>query len=186
MSYWRGLGGFLWKALGAMVVLLAVFEWGIKLKVSTWVIPDWIFLTLITMLLGVAIYTAFWVNRYGKKVYRQGPQRKRKLKPNREHMFVLSALVDTDSQCAVRGYLLDCYVTVFKGKTAADFNLIFNDLRVRDYISSCGTDRYDECTITTDGLSFFKGNLKRFESKYGRIPPIPPEVKESYRLARDF
>ena len=42
MNYWRALIKFLAEAMGAVVLALGIFEWGIKLKISRWVIPDWI------------------------------------------------------------------------------------------------------------------------------------------------
>jgi len=186
MNYWRAFVKFLVTVVGGVSLVLGIFEWGVKLRVSTWVIPDWILLTLIVLLLAVAAHTAYWVNRYGKLDSRRDKPKKAKLKPTKEHMFILSALADSDDQCALRRYLQDCYLAVFNDKTITDFNLVFSELRERGYIIPHGSDIDPECSINAAGLNYFKEHLKKVEDKEGRIPPIPAEIKKGYQVAEDF
>jgi hypothetical protein len=186
MNYWRALIRFLVGVLGGIVFVLAIFEWGVKLKVSRWVIPDWILLALIVLLLAVAAHTAYWVHRYGQGDGRHGGRRKARLKPNKEHMFILSALADCCGRSARRTYLTDCYLAVFNQKMITDFNLVFQALRQRNYIAICSYGSDDICSMTGDGFAFFEKHRTNFEKKDGGIPPVPADIKEEYRLAEDF
>lgn len=186
MNYWRALIKFLIGVLGGVVLVFGILEWGVKLKVSRWVIPDWILLTLIILLFAVAAHTAYWVHRYGQSGNRRDERRKAKLRPNKEHMFILSALEDCCGRRARRTYLRDGYLAVFNHKTVTDFNSILHALKERNdiAISRYGSD--DMCSMTGEGFAFFEKHRTNFEKKDGGIPPVPAEIKEEYRLAEDF
>jgi|GEM_PF-820569 len=186
MNYWRPLIKFLAGVFGGIVLVLGIFEWGVKLKVSTWVIPDWILLTLIILLFAVAAHTAYWVHRYGQSDSRRDGRRKAKLKLNKEHMFILSALADCCGRSARRTYLRDCYLAVFDQKTITDFDVVLHALRQRNDIALSRYGSDDICSITRDGLAFFEKHRTNFEKKDGGIPPVPADIKEEYRLAEDF
>lgn len=185
MSFWKGLGRFILTVLAVVGGLLAVLQWAVRLKISTWVIPDWILLVLIVVLFSVTAYALFWINRVGKPESQRGLRKKLKLKPNKEHMFILSALAESEDQSAVRGFLKDCYMRVFE-KSITDFNVIFNELREPDYIATCGNEVTADCLITASGLCLFKKHQDYFVQKGGGIPPVPPDIKESYRLGEAF
>ena len=186
MNYWRALIKFLAGVLGGVVLVLGILEWGVNLKVSRWVIPDWVLLTLIILLLAVAAHTAYWVHRYGQSDSRRDGRRKAKLKSNKEHMFILSALADCCGRRARRTYLSDCYLAVFYPKTITDFNLVFHELRERNYIAISRYGSDDICSMTEAGFAFFEKHRTNFGKKDGGIPPIPADIKEEYRLAEDF
>jgi hypothetical protein len=186
MNYWRALIKFLGGVIGGVALVLGIFEWGAKLKVSRWVIPDWILLTLIILLLAVAAHTAYWVNRYGQTESRRAGRRKAKLKPSKEHMFILSAIVDCCGRSARRTYLRDCYLEVFNQKTITDFDLVFNALREQNYIAISRYGSDDICSIAGDGCAFFEKHRTNFEKKDGGIPPVPADIKENYYLAEDL
>lgn len=186
MNHWGALIKFLAGVLGGVVLVLGILEWGVNLKVSRWVIPDWILLTLTILLLAVAAHTAYWVHRYGQSDSRRDGRRKAKLKSNKEHMFILAALADCCGRRARRTYLRDCYLAVFYPKTITDFNLVFHALRERNYIAISRYGSDDICSMTEAGFAFFEKHRTDFEKKDGGIPPIPADIKEEYRLAEDF
>lgn len=186
MNYWRALIKFLVGVIGAVVLVLGIFEWGVKLKVSRWVIPDWILLTLMVLLLAVAGHTAFWVHRHGQRDSRRDGRSIAKLKPNKEHIFILSALADCCGGSARRTYLSDCYLAVFNQKMITDFHLVVDALRRQNHIAISRYGSDDFCSITGDGFAFFEKHRTNFENKHGGIPPVPADIKEEYRLAEDF
>jgi hypothetical protein len=186
MSYWKALGNLLLKVFGIVGVLVATFQWVVKLKVFTWKVPDWVFLALIILLFAVAIHTAIWVNQHGQVHILGEAQKKPKLKPTMEGMFILSVLAGSHSQDALRSYLLASYLAVFNGKKIADFNFVFNALREKDYIGACGNDPQGTCVITGSGLDFFQKHKREFDKHGEGIPSVPAEIAETYRLARQF
>jgi hypothetical protein len=103
-------------------------------------------------------------------------------------MFILLALARSDNQHAIRALLRDGYMTVFNDKSIEDFNVVFNELRQRDYVSTCGLTPGDDCLITGHGLTFFQKYRKYFEQKRkgGGIPSFPPEIRESYKIAKSY
>lgn len=186
MSYWKALGNLLLKVFGIVGVLVATFQWVVKLKVFTWNIPDWVFLALIIMLFAMALHTAIWVTRDGQVHTLREAQKRPKLKPTMDGMFILSVLAGSHSQDALRSYLLGSYLAVFKGKTIADFNFIFNALRERDYVGACGNDPRGTCVITGSGLDFFLKHKRNIEKQGEGIPSVPAEFAEAYRSVKQF
>jgi hypothetical protein len=185
MNYGKALLKFLAGVIGTLALVLVIFKWGLKMDVSRWVIPNWILLILMVMLLAVAGHTAVWVHRHGQ---RDGTRsgRRTKLKPNQEHMFILSALADCCGGSARRTYLSDCYLAVFREKKAGDFHSVFGALREHNHVAVSRHGSADFCAVTGDGLAFFEKHRTDFEHRRGGIPPVPADIKEEYRLAEDL
>lgn len=178
MSYLKGLGKFLWKVLAGLGVILGIFQLTKKWKVSTWVIPDWIPLTLIALLFAIILYTAYWVNRYGHGEDVLAKPKKPKLRPTEENMFILSLLAHRDNQCAIKMYLSGRYMETFGGKTRADFNVVFSELRERNYVSTCGYELKDSCLIPFDGINYFQKHRKKFEQRLKELLSVPSKISD--------
>jgi hypothetical protein len=156
MSYWKGLGKFIWKILAGLLVILGIFQWAVKLKVSTWVIPNWIMLSLLVLTIAVVGYTAYFVGHKASPV--PGPTTplptKAKIVLNEEEAFILAALSFNEERTAPRDALRKIFFEKLKGKNEADFNISLSKLARHTLITFSGNyiTGQEYVTITGRGL----------------------------------
>ena len=79
------------KILAGLLVILGVFQWGVKLKVSTWVVPDWIILVILALTLAVVGFTAYFVAHSPKIEAVQKPK-EAEISLTEDECFVIVAL----------------------------------------------------------------------------------------------
>jgi hypothetical protein len=154
MNYWKGLAKFLGKIIGGLVVVLGFFEWGVKLKVSTWVIPDWILLLLLALALSIAGYTAYFVSRTAKPGTVEKPK-KPEIKLEEDEAIIIRLLAIHEDCVAPREALREKFFENVKGKNIAYFNIILNKLRrlgLIDFFHHYGG--LEQVGITQFGLEF--------------------------------
>ena len=154
MKYWKSLVKFLWKILAGMLVILGVFQWGVKLKVATWVIPDWIVLVVLAIIIAVVGYTAYFVGKYPKVGVGSKPK-KTNVDLNEDDAFIVIGLAFNKERRIQRDVLRKLFLEKRKGKNDADFNITLNKLNKLGMVDSShdfiGTEYV---VITSQGLEY--------------------------------
>jgi hypothetical protein len=153
MNFWKGLGKFLWKILAGVGVILGIFQWGVKLKVSAWVIPSWILLLLLVVTIAVVGYIAYFVG-HNPKIATIPVRKEPKINVNDDEAFILAALAV--GRNVPRDELHGAFLEKLKGKDDADFNISLNKLEILGFVRSSGSyvTGQEFVEITATGLEY--------------------------------
>ncbi|MEN6560957.1 MAG: hypothetical protein ABFD52_09300 [Acidobacteriota bacterium] len=151
MNYWKSLGKFLWKTLAGMLVILGVFQWGVKLKVATWVIPDWIILVILAFTLAVVGFTAYFV-AHSPKVGTVKKPKEPEISLNEDECFVIVALSLNKDRNIMRDSLRKLFMEKLKGKNDLDFNIVLNKLHQLKFVDFTKTYMGEYVSILPRGL----------------------------------
>ena len=125
MNYLGSLWKFVLAIGGFLGIVITALEFGVKLKVTRWAVPDWILLVAIVLLLAAVGHTAYFVSRVYRAV---GIGKPKKLELDSDTLFLLTALAAHKDRSARREVLSTVFKRELPDKGDADFNIAIDKL----------------------------------------------------------